>query len=65
MLVVDAFYMSKEETEDYGWYSAGLVLILDDKTQIVVSKDPEGNGPGALFVDHPENDDVTLGDLRL
>jgi hypothetical protein len=47
--------MHKNELELFGWSesfggSVPMVIILDDLTAIVPSQDPEGNGPGHLFL---------------
>lgn len=49
--IVSVRYLSKEECGELGWYSAAVVLQLDDGTIIYPSKDDEGNGAGALFTD--------------
>ena len=44
--------MTEAEAESWGWDGAGhscLVIDLSDGTALVVSRDEEGNGPGALF----------------
>jgi len=44
-----------EELDQYGWDTGRgdvpVVLILDDGTGVVPSRDPEGNGPGFLFIE--------------
>lgn len=47
--IVAVRYMSKEEAEDMGWYSRGVVLQLDDGNLVFPSADDEGNNAGALF----------------
>jgi hypothetical protein len=50
--------MKSEELELFGWDlrygSEPMVIILDDLTAIIPSQDPEGNGPGHLFVTEAE-----------
>lgn len=52
--IVEARYLTPQEAEAMGWDESGVVLFLNDKTQILVSRDDEGNGPGALLMG--END---------
>jgi hypothetical protein len=51
-VIKDATYLSQEEMETLGWRAAGLVLVLDNGAVVVVLQDDEGNGPGALVVQH-------------
>jgi hypothetical protein len=44
------FYMGEEDVEAMGWYESGIVLVLDNGVQVVVQQDPEGNGPGSLYL---------------
>jgi hypothetical protein len=37
------------ETDEY-WSDTGICLELDDGTEVIVSQDDEGNGPGVLFI---------------
>jgi hypothetical protein len=46
--IVSAFYMTDADANSFGWYERGLVLKLDDGTELIVFRDDEGNGPGAL-----------------
>lgn len=43
-------WMSPTEVEKIGWYSAPIVLTLDDETLLYPSRDDEGNDAGALFI---------------
>lgn len=47
--------LTKDECEIFGWefdYSDyAMVLVCDDGTAIIPSRDPEGNGSGFLFVE--------------
>ncbi len=43
-------YTTTENNKDLGWHESGLVIFLDDGTQIIVQCDDEGNGPGSLEV---------------
>jgi len=50
--------MYAEEVEDFDWgqsmYDVPFIIILDDDTVVIPSQDPEGNGPGHLFVERLE-----------
>lgn len=50
--------MKDEEMVLFGWTpsygSVPMVIILDDATALIPSQDPEGNGPGHLFVEVAE-----------
>lgn len=48
--IVDAFYCSEEDQKSLDWFESGVVLVLDDGTQLIAQADDEGNGPGALAV---------------
>lgn len=47
--------MNAEEVDLFGWADHGstkpMVLILTGNLAIIPSMDPEGNGPGHLFVE--------------
>lgn len=47
--IADIRYLEEEESEQLGWYRCGVVLVLDDGTELMPTADDEGNGPGALF----------------
>lgn len=57
--------MTDEELESEHWHhyrgSTPLVLELDDGTKVYPSKDPEGNGPGALFGENEDGEKVRFG----
>jgi hypothetical protein len=49
--------LTDEENEDFGWdgrWDVPFVIILDDGTALIPSQDPEGNGPGHIFVEKVE-----------
>jgi hypothetical protein len=50
--VVQVRPMTAGEKTGMGWFGrdAGTVLVFDDGTMALVSQDPEGNGPGCLFL---------------
>ena len=47
--------MTDGEVEDFGWERGGgslaMVFTLDNGLAFVPSQDPEGNGPGHIFVE--------------
>lgn len=45
-------YLTATEAEGYAWHARGLVIFLDNGTQLVASADDEGNGPGAILTDN-------------
>jgi hypothetical protein len=47
--IVNVMYMDNESSEEMGWDGRrGVVIELDDGTQLFPMQDDEGNGPGAL-----------------
>ena len=43
--------ITEEESDtDWGWDEPGQMIILDDGTELVPSRDPEGNRPGHLLI---------------
>ena len=50
--IVGVRYMTPQEADDHAWYQRGLVIFLDNGTQLVISADDEGNGPGAIFTNN-------------
>lgn len=49
--------MLADELEMYGWShhaDSAMVIIFDDGTAVVPSADPEGNGPGCLFIEQTD-----------
>jgi hypothetical protein len=47
--IVSVRYMSQQEIEASMGGRSGIVLVLDDGTELLPAQDDEGNGPGALF----------------
>lgn len=45
-------YQTEEEMEAFGWYSAGIVITLDDGGELIPSRDDEGNDAGAIFTNY-------------
>ena len=58
--IVRASYATQHECDALGWDSAGVVFQFEDTTTVIVSRDDEGNGPGALFVSTPDGQAQTL-----
>lgn len=50
--------LHKDEYALFGWEPTsshpGMIFILDDGHVLVPSQDPEGNGPGHMFVEQGE-----------
>lgn len=61
--IVDVFYMSETEAEEWGWYKRPIVMVLDDHTQLIVSADDEGNDGGSIFYASKEELDGVLPTL--
>lgn len=61
--IVQAFYMSEAEAEEWGWYKRPIIMILDDDTQLMISADDEGNDGGSLFYANKEELDGVLPTL--
>ncbi len=49
--------MVKDEMIAEGWDEPALVLMLENGTILYASRDPEGNGPGALFGYNPKKNE--------
>jgi len=41
-------YMSKEETQEFGWYHSAINIYLDNGLILSPMQDDEGNGAGAM-----------------
>lgn len=52
--ITDVFYMSQEEADELGWQGRGIVLVLDDGSQVIPQTDDEGNDAGALSWANPD-----------
>ena len=52
----------QDNNEEYDWHQSAPIIVLDDGTEIIASRDPEGNGPGALFIESPQ-ESTLLGPL--
>jgi len=58
--IVLARWTTKQENEMLMWDQSGLLLQLEDNTLLIFSQDDEGNGPGACFVQTPDDKSHTL-----
>jgi hypothetical protein len=47
--IVDVRYLTKEESENMGWYERVVAFQTEDGLWFFPSRDDEGNGGGALF----------------
>ena len=47
--------LSAQEREDFGWEigygGVPMVIILENGAALIPSQDPEGNGPGHIFLE--------------
>lgn len=46
--IVQVRYLTAEECEENMWYKRGLVLVLNDGTQVIPGSDDEFNDTGVL-----------------
>tara|TARA_Y100001972_G_C7408466_1_gene211871 strand:- start:29 stop:256 length:228 start_codon:yes stop_codon:yes gene_type:complete len=46
--IVNVEYMTKKETDDYGWYKCPIVITLSNGVVLVPMQDDEGNDGGAI-----------------
>lgn len=58
--IVGVRYLTDEEVEGLGWYSAAVVMVLDDGTLIFPSGDDEGNNAGAMFGQSGTGEEITM-----
>jgi hypothetical protein len=49
-LIADIRYQDNDERDALAWSRRGIVLVLDDGTNVYVQSDAEGNDAGALLV---------------
>lgn len=49
--ITDVRDLTQDEKDEMDWYGECPVLILDNGQEVTISQDPEGNGPGFLFID--------------
>ena len=43
-------YMTDKEMTEMMWNRKGVIMTLDNDTEVIVSSDDEGNDAGSLFV---------------
>ena len=48
--IVGVRYLTEEETEASGWYSAPIVIELSDGSALIPQSDDEGNESGSICV---------------
>lgn len=48
--IESARYMTKEETEQFGWYKRAVIIIFTDGSVMIPQCDDEGNDGGALWL---------------
>ena len=48
--IVGVRYLTKEETDASAWYSAPIVIELEDGQALIPQADDEGNDGGALWI---------------
>ena len=49
--------MTREEADQFGWYSRPLIIVFTDESYIILQKDDEGNdGGAALYEDIPSKE---------
>jgi len=56
--IIKVEYLPVTETEDLGWYSRPIAILLDDGQWLVPMSDDEGNNGGAISVSNNEMLDV-------
>jgi len=54
--IVRVRYMTKTEAEDWGWYSCPLMMMLENGTWLIPSKDDENNDGGAISLVNPNRE---------
>lgn len=47
--ITDVCFMDQESADEMGWSYRGIVITLDDGTQLYPSRDEEGNDAGVIF----------------
>ena len=53
--IVRVEYMSPDDRDANYWTHRGLVIYLDDGTQVSAMVDEEGNDAGAFWTTHPDH----------
>jgi hypothetical protein len=50
-------YMTREEADQFGWYSRPLIIVFSDESYIILQSDDEGNDGGAALYEHAPDKD--------
>ena len=58
--IVKVRYQTNDEAESFDWYSLGLLIELDDGTQLLPMQDDEGNGPGAISTNSEDLETIPI-----
>lgn len=56
--ITDVAVLEQPELAAMYWDRSPVVLVLDDGSRLYVSRDEEGNGPGALVLEHRDDLEV-------
>jgi hypothetical protein len=59
LTVTEVRRMTEEEQAREGWDRSRhdpVVLVMEDGTTVYAARDPEGNGPGAMFGTDPDGE---------
>ena len=43
-------YMTREESDEFGWYKRPLIMVFTDGTYLILQTDDEGNDGGAAYI---------------
>ena len=46
--IVDVRYMNDDEQEEFSWMTKGIIIFLDDGSNLMPQSDDEGNDAGAI-----------------
>jgi len=50
-------YMTREEADNFGWFSRPLIMAFTDASYIILQSDDEGNDGGAAIYEHTPSED--------
>jgi hypothetical protein len=50
-------YMTREEADNFGWFSRPLIMVFTDASYIILQSDDEGNDGGAAIYEHTPSED--------
>lgn len=48
--------MTKQEADQFGWYTRPVVIVMEDGTFLIPQSDDEGNAAGALLAIHDDKE---------